>query len=80
MNLAASSRSAITIPDDRPVLVNAPLRPGFDRDELSRYGDATWDLGPAVFRENTRRSDTSVDFGSVRDPIIADAIREYVYA
>jgi hypothetical protein len=80
VNLAASSRSAITIPDDRPVLVNAPLRPGFDRDELSRYGDATWDLGPAVFRENTRRSDTRVDFGSVRDPIIADAIREYVYA
>ena len=24
---------------------------GFDRSYLSRYGDASWDLGPAVFRE-----------------------------
>lgn len=36
--------------DDRPVLASAPLKEGFDRSCLSRYGDASWDLGPAVFR------------------------------
>ena len=35
--------------DDRPVLAAAPLRPGFDRRDLSRYDDPSWDLGPAVF-------------------------------
>ena len=47
MNPAAYPCSAITRSesDNRPVLVDAPLRPGFDRENLSRYGDATWDLG-----------------------------------
>jgi hypothetical protein len=48
---AATSRLAAATLDDHPVLATAPLRPGFDRDDLSRYGDASWDLGPAVFRE-----------------------------
>ena len=38
--------------DARPVLETAPLRPGFHRDQLSRFGDAFWDLSPAVFRNN----------------------------
>ena len=81
MNSAISSlRSAPTLPNDRPVLADAPLRPGCDRADLSRYGDARWDLGPAVFRENVRRSDITVDFASAGDPIIAEAIREYLYA
>jgi hypothetical protein len=80
VNPAAYPCSAITISDDRPVLANSPLRPGFDRENLSRFGDASWDLGPAVFRENVRRCDTRVDFESIDDPIIADAIREYLYA
>jgi hypothetical protein len=62
------------------VLANAPLRPGFDRADLSRYGDARWDLGPAVFRENATSSAVTVDFESIGDPIIAEAVREYLYA
>lgn len=79
MKTATSPHAVIAVPDDRPVLATAPLRAGFDRSSLSRYGSAQWDLGPAVFRENARRSDTRVDFDAVGDPAIAAAIRDYLY-
>ncbi|TXG96429.1 MAG: integrase [Nevskiaceae bacterium] len=63
----------------RPVLATAALRPGFDRSGLSRYGDDRWDLNPAVFRENARSSDATVDFGVIDDPKIAEALRDYLY-
>jgi hypothetical protein len=66
--------------DDRPVLAVAPLRPGFDRAALSRYGDASWDLAPAVFRENARRCHVTVRFDGVADASVACALREYLYA
>jgi len=67
-------------PDSRPVLASAPLKPGFDRDDLSRYGDASWDIGPAVFRENARRCHVTVHFGAVEDPGVREALREFLYA
>ena len=66
--------------DLRPVLATAPLKPGFDRDALSRYGDPSWDLGPAVFRENARRCHVTVHFGSVEDVSVREALRELLYA
>lgn len=66
--------------DDRPVLASAPLKKGFDRSCLSRYGDASWDLGPAVFRENARRCHVTVHFGSVEDIGTREAIRQLLYA
>lgn len=66
--------------DDRPVLASAPLKKDFDRSCLSRYGDASWDLGPAVFRENARRCHVTVHFGSVEDVGTREAIREFLYA
>lgn len=66
--------------DDRPVLASAPLKKGFDRSCLSRYGDASWDLGPAVFRENARRCHVTVHFGSVEDIGTREAVRELLYA
>lgn len=65
--------------ESRPVLAAAALRPGFDRSSLSRYGDDRWDLNPAVFRENVRSSDATVDFSVVDDPKIAEALRDYLY-
>jgi hypothetical protein len=65
--------------DDRPVLASAPLKKGFDRSCLSRYGDASWDLGPAVFRENARRCHVTVHFASVEDIGTREAIREFLY-
>ncbi|MBB4429884.1 hypothetical protein GGD66_008489 [Bradyrhizobium sp. CIR48] len=65
---------------DRPVLASAALKQDFDRSRLSRYGDASWDLGPAVFRENTRRCHVTVHFGSVEDIGTREAIRELLYA
>ncbi|WP_287787684.1 integrase [Acidiphilium sp.] len=62
------------------MLASAPLRPGFTRDALSRYGDASWDLGPAVFRENARRCHLTVHFGAVPDLSVARCLREYLYA
>lgn len=78
INVAATSHDRVL--DDRPALVSAPLKPGFDRDSLSRYGDASWDLGPAVFRENARRCHVTVHFVSVEDSGIREAIREFLYA
>ncbi|WP_296105350.1 integrase [uncultured Agrobacterium sp.] len=65
--------------DSRPVLATAALRPGFERSSLSRYGDDRWDLNPAVFRENVRSSDATVDFSVVDDPQIGQALRDYLY-
>ena len=66
--------------DQRPVLAIAPLKPGFDRDSLSRYGDPSWDLGPAVFRENARRCHVTVHFTSVENLGVREALRELLYA
>jgi len=65
---------------DRPVLVSAPLKPGFDRSDLSRFGDQSWDLGPAVFRENARRCHVTVHFGVIGDAATERALREFLYA
>ena len=79
---ASTASTAATAPrhNDRPVLAAAPLRPGFDRRDLSHYDDASWDLGPAVFRENARRCHVTVPFGSIADPAIAEVLRVYLYA
>ena len=79
---AAATANAATAPrrEDRPVLASAPLRPGFDRRDLSRYEDPSWDLGPAVFRENARRCHVTVHFGSIDDPAIAEVMRAHLYA
>ena len=66
--------------DLRPVLATAPLKPGFDRDALSRYGDPSWDLGPAVLRESARRCHVTVHFGAVEDVSVREALRELLYA
>ncbi|WP_298280450.1 integrase [uncultured Bradyrhizobium sp.] len=66
--------------DELPVLISAPLRPGFDRADLSRYGDSRWDLSPGVFRDNARRCHVTVHFDRIEDPAIADALREFLLA
>ncbi len=66
--------------DDRPVLVSAPLRLGYDRAQLSRYGDAVWDLSPAVFRENARRCHVIVRFDGIAEPALATTLKAYLYA
>lgn len=80
MSLAIAPLEVVAVPDASPVLATAPLRPGFSRDALSRYGDASWDLGPAVFRENARRCHVTVHFGAVPDLSVARCLREYLYA
>ena len=65
---------------DWPVLKNAPLRVGYDQDVLSRYGDAVWNLTPAVFRENARRCHCTVKFNTLVDPVMADTMRAYLHA
>jgi integrase len=80
MTAAAANPATAPRHDERPVLASAPLRPGFDRRDLSRYDDPSWDLGPAVFRENARRCHVTVHFGSIDDPAIAEVMRAYLYA
>jgi hypothetical protein len=65
---------------DRPVLVSAPLKASFDRQNLSRYGDQSWNLAPAVFRENARRCHATVHFHVVGDAATEQALREFLYA
>ena len=62
------------------MFASTPLKPGFDRDTLSRYGDSSWDLGPAVFRENARRCHVTAHFRVVEDIGVREAICELLYA
>jgi integrase len=66
--------------DSLPVLRSAPLRPGFDRSDLSRYGDPSWDLSPAVFRQNARRCHVTVHFSTIESVSLRNALRELLYA
>lgn len=80
MIAVAATRPSSTELDDRPVLASAPLRPSFDRAQLSRYADPSWDLGPAVFRDNARRCHVTVHFGAVADTGVREALRAFLYA
>ena len=66
--------------DDRPVLASAPLKPGYAREDLSCVGDPSWDLGPAVFRENARRCHVTVHFDVLEHADVQAAMRAYLYA
>jgi len=66
--------------DDRPVLASAPLKAGHIREDLSRVGDPSWDLGPAVFRENARRCHVTVHFDVLEHADVQAAMRAYLYA
>lgn len=65
--------------DDRPVLASAPLKSGHVREELSRVDDASWDLGPAVFRENARHCHVTVHFDVLEHADVKTAMRAYLY-
>lgn len=64
----------------KPVLDSAPLRPGHNRSALSRFEDSTWDLSPAVFRENARVCHTTAHFSGIGNAAVARALREFLYA
>jgi hypothetical protein len=66
--------------DDRPVLATVPLKAGHAREDLSRVGDPSWDLGPAVFRENARRCHVTVHFDVLEHADVQAAMRAYLYA
>lgn len=76
----AAAASSVRQFDSRPALESVSLKPGFDRECLSRYGDVSWDLSPAVFRENARRCHVTVHFGSVDNLEVREALREFLYA
>jgi hypothetical protein len=78
MTMAAHARAPVF--DDRPVLASAPLKAGHTREELSRVGDPSWDLGPAVFRENARRCHVTVHFDVLEHADVQAAMRAYLYA
>lgn len=64
----------------KPVLESAPLRPGFKRCALSCFEDGTWNLSPAVFRENARVCHTTVHFDVIANSSVECALREFLYA
>lgn len=66
--------------DARPVLTSSPLKPGFSLEQLSRVGDPSWDLGPAVFRENAPRSHAIVHFDVLEHADMQALMRAYLYA
>ena len=53
--------------DGKPVLESAALRRGHKRSALSRFEDSTWDLSPAVFRENARVCHVTAHFDGIED-------------
>jgi integrase len=66
--------------DGKPVLESAPLRRGYRRSALSRFEDSSWDLSPAVFRENARQSQNTVYFDAIEDAGVERTLREFLYA
>ncbi|HRO02604.1 MAG TPA: integrase [Terricaulis sp.] len=80
MTALASRPSADHVLDRRPALESAPLRPGFSRSKLSRFGDASWDFSPAVMRANTRRCHITAHFGDIRDTRLVRTLKEFLYA
>ena len=76
----ARARDTAPACDDRPVLATAPLKAGHRREDLSRVGDPSWDLGPAVFRENAPRSNVTVHFEALEHADVQAAMRAYLYA
>ena len=78
--MTATAHSRLPAFDDRPVLASAPLKAGHTREALSRVGDPSWDLGPAVFRENARRCHVTVHFDVLEHADVQAAMRDYLYA
>lgn len=64
----------------KPVLENAPLRRGHKRSAMSRFEDSTWDLSPAVFRENARVCHVTARFDGIEDAGVELTLREFLYA
>ena len=64
----------------KPVLESAPLRRGFKRSALSRFEDSSWDLSPAVFRENARVCHITAYFDDIDEPSVERTLREFLYA
>jgi len=64
----------------QPVLESAPLRQGHKRSALSRFEDDTWDLSPAVFRENARACHVTAHFDGIDDESVERTLREFLYA
>jgi hypothetical protein len=64
----------------KPVLESAPLRRGHKRSALSCFEDSTWDLSPAVFRENARVCHVTVHFDSITEASVERTLREFLYA
>ncbi len=64
----------------KPVLESAPLRRGYKRSALSCFEDGTWDLSPAVFRENARVCHVTVHFDGITEAGVERTLREFLYA
>ncbi len=66
--------------EGKPVLESAPLRRGHKRSAMSRFEDSTWDLSPAVFRENARVCHITAHFDGIKDAGVERTLREFLYA
>lgn len=66
------SADAIVVRHQRP-------RPGVRADDVSRYGDDRWDLGPFVHTPS-RRHEHIVNWLSFTEPTRREAARQYLYA
>ncbi len=66
--------------DDELVLATQALKAGTDETTLSRFGDDSWDLAPAIFRENVPRSVTALNFAALNDPLQRLTAKEFLWA
>lgn len=71
--------SAIRSTDDL-VLARVKIADGVPPQNLSRFGDDIWDLGPAVFSQTARRRACRVAFGGIDCPVERLTAKEYIFA
>lgn len=65
---------------DELVLAVVPLKPDANGEQLSRFADDRWDLGPAIFRENVLATHKTLDFARIAEPAQRLTAKEYIWA
>lgn len=62
------------------VLATMKIADGVQVETLSRFGDDTWDLGPAIFHVTARRVARKITFAGVACPVERLTAKEYIFA
>ncbi|HEV7335849.1 MAG TPA: integrase [Bosea sp. (in: a-proteobacteria)] len=76
----ATAPASLHVKDGQGVLDGLRIHPRKKAEPLPLFGEDSWNLSPAVFRENARRCHCSVDFTHLSNPLTRLTAKEYLFA